>query len=96
MANRLLSCPFCGNADFSPYNGKSIQLMENERRKIYGIECEPYKEFYVRCHKCGAQSGKALTGYIALIDKTVSEDQARQIAINNWNMRPAKEGRKSE
>lgn len=87
MTDKLLNCPFCGNNDFSPYSGKSIQLMENERRKIYGIECEPYKEFYVRCHKCGAQSGKALTGYRALIGITITEKQAKKTAIENWNRR---------
>lgn len=85
----LLPCPFCGNDSTDPHDLQRVDIVETEQDTIgYGIPAAaPYKIIYVRCGKCYARTGNTATGYNALTKTTLTEAQARQIAISKWNRR---------
>lgn len=81
----LKPCPFCGNAaqgenDYFPLRIKTGVY------DICGIGVRKEVYFAVKCNRCGAQGGMGLTGQRPN-GTNVTEQEARQIAINKWNKR---------
>lgn len=90
MTGDFLPCPFCGNAETDEHNLDCIALQEQLQTTLgYGLPApEPYnKLYYVRCGKCSARAGVAMSGYNALLKETITEEEAKQIAIRKWNER---------
>ena len=81
----LLPCPFCGAA---PGNGYlSVMLQETKRETtVYGLRVSPFTEYRVKCGGCGAAAGCGESGLTAM-GRTVTEEEARQIAVDKWNRR---------
>ena len=89
----LIPCPFCGETSkkFSS-DGKyrlRIVLLKKyiEEPDCFGIPEPRRTRFFATCSKCGARGGSGVTGHIGLVDKTITEDEAKEIAIQNWNRR---------
>lgn len=89
MTDKLLGCPFCGYAETDHHHIDCVAVQEQIKTTIgWGLPAEkPYKMFYVSCGRCGARSGVGIEGYNALSGTTITEEEARQIAIDKWNMR---------
>ena len=87
--DKLKPCPFCGNDSTDPHDLQRVDIVEAVKDTIgYGIPAAaPYKIIYVRCGKCYARTGNTATGYNTLTKTTLTEAQARQIAISKWNSR---------
>lgn len=84
----LRACPFCGNASFSEHDAQGVHVKESERNTTgYGLPANPYSVFYVKCGRCGAQTGQIRTGYNSLTGNTTSPEEARKRAIDKWNRR---------
>ena len=85
----LNSCPFCGNDIVSDKNMATLKLVRIPRKKNgFGLDLEyPQVEYYVKCGYCGARSGSIFAGYNALTKRTITEEQAREIAISKWDNR---------
>ena len=84
----LKPCPFCGNTGDNPRDLQGVHIAEQERTAgAFGLPAEPHKIFYVRCGRCFAQGGNGVTGYRALTGRAITEQEARQIAIDRWNRR---------
>ncbi len=90
---KLKPCPFCGNDSTDPHDLQSVDIVEGTRNTIgYGLPAPaPYKIIYVRCGQCYARTGNTATGYNALTKTTLTDEQARQIAISKWNRRTGQE-----
>ena len=86
MKNNLMKCPFCGNDNFNPKSLDPVIVVE-DKESSRGLKGEEIKTYYVKCFRCTAQGGQGMTGYDGLTDTYTDEEKARQIAIDNWNMR---------
>lgn len=87
----LKSCPFCGNtSETKTPEGKIIMTpvtMEQKKgQPMYGIP-DDHIYFYVKCRKCGAKGGIGTVGYNGLTKESLTEEQAKEIAIEKWNTR---------
>ena len=81
----LEHCPFCGNRE-APNDPQGVHVVEVERTAgAFGLPSAPYKIFYVQCGRCFAKGGNGVSGTRGGV--TITEAQARQIAIDNWNRR---------
>lgn len=81
----LARCPFCGNRE-TPGDLQGVNLAEQERSAgAFGLPAEPHKIFYVSCGRCFARGGNGVSGTRAGV--TITEAQARQMAIDLWNRR---------
>lgn len=89
MIEELLSCPFCGNAETDTHHIDCVRVQEQTKTSIgWGLPADkPYKMFFVSCGRCGARSGVGIEGYNALAGCTITEEEARKIAIDKWNRR---------
>ena len=77
----LRECPFCGNDTFSDKRMDCVSLIELTRTDYgFGLVGQPYKEFYVSCHKCGARGGVGCSIFL-------TEEEAKALAISKWNIR---------
>ena len=85
----LQACPFCGNAVFDRSNMQSVAVKETERKTVgYGIPADrPFMVFYVECGKCYARAGVGVSGRNGITKTTITEAQARQLAVEKWNRR---------
>lgn len=73
----LLKCPFCG----------SDKLKVGHKTKFK----DPWKKivrmsFYVMCNRCHAK-GNTITKDISYSDETIEISEAKNEAIEKWNMR---------
>lgn len=83
----LKPCPFCGNTGDNPRDLQGVHIAEQERTAgAFGLPAEPHKIYYVSCGRCFARGGNGVSGRRAS-GATVTEAQARQIAIDRWNRR---------
>lgn len=54
----------------------------------WGLQNKPDEKYFrVICGNCHARGGVSRAGYNALINVTVTEDQAKECAIKKWNQR---------
>ena len=88
----LNPCPFCGNtSDTHTPDGKNrvlpVTLEETHFPESYGLHLTEAQYFHVKCKLCGACGGVGVAGFNGLLNKTVTEDQAKEIAISKWNTR---------
>lgn len=89
----LLPCPFCGaTSEKLSSDGKQryqLVLLKKyvEEPDSFGIP-EPIRtRFFAKCTKCGSCGGSGITGHNALTDTTITEERAKEIAIQKWNQR---------
>lgn len=92
MTKSIKPCPFCGNtSEERTLEGKIRMLpvtITQANPSTYGLPNNPdEKYFHVRCLECGASGGMSIAGYNALVDVTITEEQAKEIAIQKWNQR---------
>ena len=92
MTETLKSCPFCGNTSEERTPEGKIRMqpvkITQANPSTYGLPNNPdEKYFHVVCGKCHACGGMGMAGYIALTNTTITEEQAKEIAIQKWNQR---------
>lgn len=84
----LQKCPFCGNNTVSDHSMQSIRVRcETVKEGPYGLEIEPFERFYVQCGRCYARTGGVHAGYNSLVGRTITAEQAAQMAVEKWNRR---------
>lgn len=89
----LIPCPFCGatSKEFSPKGSHRFRIVILkkciEEPDSFGIP-EPIRtRFYVKCTNCGAMGGSGVAGFNSLTNHTITEPEAKEIAIQKWNGR---------
>ena len=87
-AESLKPCPFCGNPASGYKWHEPLRISKRrETKTVYGLEREPRNIYFVTCPHCGAQGGAGYAGHNPLINKTVTDEEARKTAIKKWNTR---------
>ena len=89
----LLPCPFCGTTskEYSEEGKKRMQFVFLKRYveipECYGLSVSQHSRYFAYCNNCHCSGGSAFTGKNELTNHTVTEEEAKQIAIEKWNRR---------
>ena len=87
ITESLQACPFCGNTANTD-NGKhrldAVSVQRITKRLYISGETSFYR---VKCGRCGARGGLCEIGYNHLAKHMVTEEEARERAIQKWNTR---------
>lgn len=77
----LKNCPFCGSGRIT------LQQVCSEGNWTNHLESSEHKYFAVKCSECNAKGGVGMSGNNPLIAKTITDEEAKQIAVQKWNKR---------